>query len=458
MLKWKATNNILDVVSTVGVPVFAGIFFVGWIVSLFYHPVINFPLIAIPIIVLYYFSSNIYSGILTGVTVVTGIVDAIFFIQKSEVSLILLECVAIVCLYLILEMYKNKYVSTKNRFFEEHDTLKWEITLKESAILENTKRIDNLHQRIKNLKKMGEIIQSFRGSLNEEELIHKSENIADEFMGKGFWKLKKYKNDDVFALYIKNTSLSLMITNIADDTRFPSEKNNDKSSVIAVPIEFNKTFWGILQGTSYIRNFFSEEDLRQLSLLAGIISTALNNFYLYEQLETLSITDGLTGLYTNIYFKERLKEELNRSQINKLPLSLCILDIDFFKDINDIYGHQMGDSVLRQISSILRLKLRETDFIARYGGEEFAIIMLYTNSSEAIKILEKIRLTIERESFFLPLGDLSSSQIKITASIGFVSLNKKNYISEEKFIQNADEALYKAKQLGRNRVEEYCYE
>jgi diguanylate cyclase (GGDEF)-like protein len=343
----------------------------------------------------------------------------------------------------------------KNKFFEEQNTLSTEITLKESEILDNKKRTDSLLRQIENLKKIGDIIQSFQGDIGENEMIYKSEEIAYNFIGKGSWKLKKYKDSDIFSSYIKNMPLPLMITNMSEDQQFPSEKNNKKQSLIAAPVELDGVFWGILQGTSYVKNFFREEDLKQLSLLSGTVSTILNNFYLYKKLKTLAITDGITGLYTHAYFKERLTEELKRSQSNNLSLSLAILDMDFFKNVNDQYGHLAGDDLLRQIASLLRLRFRETDFLARYGGDEFAFMMPHTNAKEAKKVLKKIILTIKREKFFLPVESVSPVQIKITGSIGFVSLNKKIHISEEDFIKMVDKALYSAKKSGRNKVEEY---
>jgi diguanylate cyclase (GGDEF)-like protein len=459
MLKEKINKNILDIVSTIGLPVCAGVFFVVWIVNLLKHPVINFPLIAIPIIALYYFSGNIYSGILTFITIITGILDIAFFIgHKSEAQLVFFECIAIMCLYLILEMYKDKHIAIKNGFFEEYDTLNMEIILKESATLENKKRTNNLLRQAENFRKISNILQSFQASLNEKETIHKCEDIVYNFIGKGSWKLKKYKESDVFSFYVKNTTLPLMIANMSEDRRFPSERDNNKLSLIAVPVELNSVFWGTLQGTSYLKDFFSEEDLRQLSLLLGTISAILNNFYSYKKLQILAITDGVTGLYTHAYFSERLKEELNRLQNNNVSLSLAILDMDFFKSVNDQYGHLAGDSLLRQIATLLCSKFRKTDFIARYGGDEFAFMMPHTNSKEASKVLEKIRLVIEKERFFLTIGSLSPVRIKTTGSIGFVSLSKKNPISEEDIIKRADVALYKAKQSGRNRVAEYSDE
>jgi diguanylate cyclase (GGDEF)-like protein len=454
-MKQKVNEDILNIVSTVIQVVFKSIFFITLIVNLFWHSIINFYIIVVSIILFCCFSENICGSVIIVFTVIASILDAVFIRHWWEVHSVLAEYGAIVCLYLILEMYRNKYISLKSSFFEMYCTLDREIISKNCEIYENKKSIADLKQHIRNFKKISRVLYSFQALFDEKKIIKKSEDIAHKFIGKGFWKMKKYSGEDIFAFYMKNTSLPLMIADMSTEKRFSPEKNNEVMSLIAAPIEFNGIFWGTLQGSSGIKNFFSEEDLRQLSLLSGIVNTVLNNSYLYKQLQSLAVTDGLTGLYTQIYFKEILIGELGRCRTNKLPLSLGILDVDFFKDINDKYGHQAGDSILHQISSLLCAKLRETDFIARYGGEEFAFIMLHTNSEEAAKILEQIRLNIERQEFLLPVKSLSPVQIKITVSIGFVSLDRSFPVSEEKFIKNADAALYRAKRLGRNRVEEF---
>ena len=453
-------KNILAILSFTNPFIFIITFFVALILNMYLHSVISFSLVAILISMFYYFSENVYaySGILIFFTIITFVLDIALVKQKYEVCIVILEYASIVCLCLILEMYKIKYVSIRKCFFERYNIINKEIILMGYEISENRKIIIDLTQRIKNFKKIGKILQSLQVSFDEREIIEKSEDIVYKFIGKGFWRLKKYRDDDIFASYMKNTSLSLMIKDITNDKRFLLKQNIGKVSFIAVPIEFNGIFWGTLQGSSSIKNFFSEHDLYQLSLLSGIVSTVLNNSYLYKKLQTLTITDGLTGLYNQIYFKEMLKEEIDRSRSNKLSLSLGILDVDFFKSINDEYGHQAGDSILLQVSSLLRARFRETDFIARYGGEEFAFMMLRTNSREAAKILEHIRLKIEKHRFFLHFGSSYPIQIKITVSIGFVSVTRGFPISEEEFIKNADKALYKAKQLGRNRVEGFLCE
>jgi diguanylate cyclase (GGDEF)-like protein len=435
-----------------------GIFFTIWVVSLLKHPVMYFPIITIPIIILYYFSGNIFSAILTSIAVITGILECLFFVEiKTDIYMLLLECLAILSVYLILELYRRRYINIENKFLIEQGYLNNIISEKKIAILENNTIADNLSRKIKNFRKIGNILQTFHYSLSEKEIIYKSEDIAFSFFEKGVWKLRKYDDNDKIASYIKQTSNRLIVYNIKKDDRFENMPD-EKMSIVAVSIEFNGIFWGILEGSSHYEKFFSADNLQQLSMLSVIISTALSNFYLYKQLQSLAIRDGLTGLYTNAYFKERLSQELNRSMSNKIPFSLGLLDIDCFKEVNDKYGHQSGDFVLRSIAAILRLNFRKSDFIARYGGEEFAFMMLHTSSKEAFKILEKIRTLIEQEDFFIPIESLLPVRLKVTASIGFVSLRDKAQPYSEEFLKNADKALYRAKHLGKNRVEEYIYE
>jgi diguanylate cyclase (GGDEF)-like protein len=159
----------------------------------------------------------------------------------------------------------------------------------------------------------------------------------------------------------------------------------------------------------------------------------------------------LTGLYVQSYFKERLGEEILRSRSHRLPLSIAIVDADHFKLFNDTYGHIMGDVVLRQIASLLRSRLRETDLVCRYGGEEFGIIMMQTDRNEAYQVCEKIRALMEEERFFLPVESFHPVQVKVTVSVG-IAVFDPQMDNEEVFLNRADTALYQAKSKGRNRV------
>ncbi|MDR1196643.1 MAG: sensor domain-containing diguanylate cyclase [Endomicrobium sp.] len=454
----KISKNIIDILSSVGFPVISGGLFIVWVIYFIKNPVITFPLISIIVLDLYYFSGRVHAGVLASFASASALLGIAFIDDGFSSFLVLLEGAQLVAFYFVLKMYDDHYISMKNRMQEEYETLDREITLKDSEIKENSKRTEAIIQQMDNFQTLGRIIQTFEASLDEREIIYKSGELASKFIGNGEWKLKKNVYGDVFAKYIKTSGIPLIITDFSTDRRFPMLQNKDVS-VIAVPVDVNGSFWGILIGTSPGKNAFRDSDLRLLSILSGIISAVLNNAYLYVKIQELAITDGLTGLYTQSYFKERLKEEMKRARSNKVPLSVAVLDIDFFKKINDRYGHRSGDVILSQVAALLRGRFRETDLLSRYGGEEFGVIMLHTDDDEAVKILEEVRAGIEKERFFLPIESYSPIQVKITVSIGFAGLEVGGTAAvEDELIKKADKALYKAKNSGRNRTVRYANE
>ncbi|MFA6144102.1 MAG: diguanylate cyclase [Sulfurimonas sp.] len=165
-----------------------------------------------------------------------------------------------------------------------------------------------------------------------------------------------------------------------------------------------------------------------------------------NHLEELAFHDALTGLYNRGDFDKKLKEELTRALRYERSLSLLMLDIDFFKNVNDTYGHQAGDEVLKGIATIIATSIRKNDYGARYGGEEFIVILPETDTTEAIALAERIKDAIEKNAFYLS----NDTVIHVTISIGVASSTKG--ILPECLIESADNALYKAKANGRNRV------
>ncbi len=153
--------------------------------------------------------------------------------------------------------------------------------------------------------------------------------------------------------------------------------------------------------------------------------------------------DALTKVYNRQFMEEYLRDELSRSDRYSSHFSMLILDIDFFKKINDTYGHQVGDFVLKKIADIMKKTLRNSDMIFRYGGEEFLVALPETELKGACRAADKLRKTIEDEIF-------DTIQWSITVSIG-VSERKDN-ISLDELIHNVDMALYEAKKGGRNQV------
>jgi len=167
-----------------------------------------------------------------------------------------------------------------------------------------------------------------------------------------------------------------------------------------------------------------------------------------KRLELLSITDGLTALYNHRYFQDELMRNFDESKRYSRPLSLAMIDIDYFKKINDTYGHAIGDEVLKCVSKLLRDSARKTDLVARYGGEEFVVMMPETELEDAVTFAEKIRGLIESTDVETQAGDLRG-----TVSVGVASVPYTRVRSPKEMVVAADRALYRAKRGGRNRVE-----
>ena len=167
-----------------------------------------------------------------------------------------------------------------------------------------------------------------------------------------------------------------------------------------------------------------------------------------KRLELLSITDGLTKLHNHRYFQDELARAFEESQRYQRPLSLAMIDIDFFKKFNDTYGHAVGDDVLKRAAELYRTSVRSTDLVARYGGEEFAVMMPETTLDDGITFAEKIRHMIETTPLETQQGPLN-----VTVSVGVASVPQSRIRSAKELIVAADKALYRAKRNGRNQVQ-----
>jgi diguanylate cyclase (GGDEF)-like protein len=169
------------------------------------------------------------------------------------------------------------------------------------------------------------------------------------------------------------------------------------------------------------------------------------------KLEYETVTDHLIGIFNRRYLDRKITEEIARSRRYGVPLSMMLLDIDHFKTVNDKYGHQIGDEVLKGLGKLLVEKIRDIDIIARYGGEEIAILLPQTAGSFAFDLAERLRQAIEKTVMVPANENEHHVDISITASIGVAEFNSQVSDSQS-FIQRSDEALYQAKHEGRNRV------
>ncbi len=222
-------------------------------------------------------------------------------------------------------------------------------------------------------------------------------------------------------------------------------------SVLVVPLVVNNRTLGSMQLFSGAFEAFRDEDAQLMWILALVAENMLSREHANEGLLTFAFTDYLTGLKTRGYFEQQLELELKRCERKKAPLALIMIDIDFFKPLNDRYGHHVGDQVLRDVASLLTKDMREIDTVARYGGEEFVIILPETSALSAARVAQRIRRSVEHAKFF---AGSSAAVEQLTISLGIAV-----YPSDARFkrdlIECADAALYDAKSRGRNQVKMY---
>ena len=188
------------------------------------------------------------------------------------------------------------------------------------------------------------------------------------------------------------------------------------------------------------------DDDEAFAILASQFALALRRIRLTEDLEDMAITDGLTHLHTRRYLMERFGEEFGRAKLKGLALSLLMIDVDFFKKVNDQYGHLAGDQVLKEVGHFIGQHTREIDITGRYGGEEFCVILPDTDKSGALVAAERIRAAVQG-------GRIKAydRELSVTVSIGVATFAEDAHQMEE-LLDKADWALYRAKKMGRNRV------
>jgi diguanylate cyclase (GGDEF)-like protein len=215
-------------------------------------------------------------------------------------------------------------------------------------------------------------------------------------------------------------------------------------SAFMLPLIYKDAHMGALVLFSGETDSLTPYQIELLEVLGNQASTSLANARLHEEIEKLATTDGLTGLFNHRHFQERLNEELKRLERHPAPLSLLLIDIDFFKKVNDSYGHPAGDAVLREVAGIIKKAVREVDIPARYGGEEFAAVLIDTDRPGAKQTAERLRTKVMESAFAF-----EDKKLTVTVSIGLATIPH-DALSKEELIERADKALYHAKKGGRN--------
>jgi len=260
------------------------------------------------------------------------------------------------------------------------------------------------------------------------------------------------KEGDIFDYWVLRHSRELLIEDLKNDFRFDldavrSQEMRPVLSLISSPLISHHSLLGLLRLESDKSGSFDQDDLRFLSLVSGLGAVSLENSLLFQKTQDLAIHDDLTGLYTKQYFIGRLKDEAKRCLRLDQRLSLMMIDIDFFKQYNDKFGHTAGDIVLKKVGFLLKDTLSQlSPLLCRFGGEEFLVMLSGIDKQRSLAIAEDLRQRIEKEKILLRRQNTS-----ITVSIGLASLPLDTK-DEDELIQKADKSMYDAKQKGRNQV------
>ncbi|MFH1613050.1 MAG: GGDEF domain-containing protein [bacterium] len=267
-----------------------------------------------------------------------------------------------------------------------------------------------------------------------------NQDILDNFVKISNQKcfIDKYLTDSSKTYYFVNKEnfLENTIMNFVEDT----------STFLIIPIFVKKKAVSFILGLNFSKKL---EQLKKMQIIILQISIAFEKAFFYNKIEKMSLIDGLTGLYNRRYFQILFENEIQRCKRYKLKFCLLYLDLDNFKQCNDVYGHLIGDMVLKEVGKIIKINIDKLDIVARYGGEEFLVILVETDINEGLSIANCIRESIQYHKFGI------DTKFHITISIGISSFPQDGIsgIEKESLLNKADALVHLAKKNGKNCVE-----
>ena len=273
--------------------------------------------------------------------------------------------------------------------------------------------------------------------------------------------LDKFFEDYLIYIFLRDESTGVNVLSYPNDCKdekileitkehqTPELVNDGK--IYAIPLIFEGKNVGSLVAKS-VEDEIIPKDREYLEQLSNQMAITINRANVYAEILKHATLDALTGFYNRRQLEERIKQEVSNAKRQHAPLCGIMTDIDYFKNVNDTYGHAAGDLVLKTIAKVIRGQLREYDIAGRYGGEEFSILLPFTKINEAQMVAERLRQTVENKVIDISKVAPESEQkdIKITLSLGIYEIKEDD--SEEDLMKKADKALYQAKNTGRNKV------
>ncbi|OGW76472.1 MAG: hypothetical protein A3J52_02675 [Omnitrophica bacterium RIFCSPHIGHO2_02_FULL_49_9] len=276
----------------------------------------------------------------------------------------------------------------------------------------------------------------------EVKVVRGIDPITERKINDGEMECTKIKLGEGIAGKVAKTGQHMIVQDVKKNKDFKKSDASNVDNIVCLPLTAEDECIGVMNITNKATGEqFSAEEVDLLVTLAGQAAVTINNANLYH----LAITDGLTQLFINRYFRQKLQDEITRSKRYQRPFSLIMTDIDHFKKFNDTYGHQQGDAVLVTTAKLFKSISREPDIPCRYGGEEFAIILPETGIEGAQTMAERLRKEVEAYEY----PSLKGGSLKVTISLG-VATFPEHAADAESMIKKADVALYACKEAGRN--------
>lgn len=259
-------------------------------------------------------------------------------------------------------------------------------------------------------------------------------------------ELEQYKL--IWPLSCKDENIIKMLNKVTFDQEYII---SDDKKIAIFPLKSDNKILGAIAASSNIYPL-NDRETTYLLQLANQSSTTIGRANMYSEILKHATMDALTGLNNRRQFEIRLNQEFATAKRKNKKLCCIMTDIDYFKKINDTYGHIAGDIVLKKVASIIESQLREYDTASRYGGEEFCILLPYTTIEEAKFVAERLRKKVECEKIDISQAYSEQKEVQVTISIGVSEFNEHTILTPKDLYKKADEALYQAKEQGRNRV------
>ncbi|EAU61993.1 diguanylate cyclase [Stigmatella aurantiaca] len=356
---------------------------------------------------------------------------------------------------------------------EEIDTQRDLVVTKDKLALK-----EKLEERITELSLLFDVAHSLNSTLELEEMLERITRLIVERLKipdfsimllnpEGTLEVRCAwpKNQGIEGLAFKlgegacgraaETLRAVYLTDVSDPSSVFARRNlvgeSDRGALLSVPMVHMDVLLGVINFQRPVVASFSPEELELLTAVADQAATAVKNARLHEETVQLTMTDPLTGVPNRRHLFTRMEQELARAERYQTPLSILMVDVDYFKRLNDAAGHRAGDETLRKVCDVLRTRVRKVDTLARYGGEEFMILLPQTSKADALEVGEKLRRAVADAP---SLTSSSQPTGHVTISIG-VACYPVDATHQDMLMDCSDSALYASKRGGRNKVTAY---